>query len=143
MSDEATPGSDAVGYGNPPKHSQWKKGQSGNPRGRKKGSRGLKTDLHAELESKMTIRINGQQVTATTQQLMIKTLCARAASGDVKAIGMLTGLVMQVFGPEDRGTGPARLSPADEALLDQLIKERGAGMPDTADEASEGGDDGD
>lgn len=40
-----------VGYGKPPRHSQFKPGQSGNPRGRKKGSRGLRTDLHAELAS--------------------------------------------------------------------------------------------
>lgn len=44
-----------VGYGKPPKHSRWKKGQSGNPRGRPKGTRGLKTDLHDELVATMEI----------------------------------------------------------------------------------------
>ena len=32
----AEPGSYEVGYGKPPKHTQFKKGQSGNPKGRPK-----------------------------------------------------------------------------------------------------------
>lgn len=32
-----------VGYGKPPKHSQFKKGASGNPRGRRKGSKNRST----------------------------------------------------------------------------------------------------
>lgn len=122
---------DNVGYGRPPRHTRWQKGQSGNPRGRPKGSRGLKTDLHAELVSRMTIQINGKPVTATKQQLMIKTLTARAAAGDIRAISELIDLVMQVFGPEDRGGEKDRLSARDQALLDQLLDER-AGEQDVA-----------
>jgi len=119
MSDDPT--DDDIGYGRPPRHTRWQKGQSGNPRGRPKGSRGLKTDLHAELVSRMTIQINGKPVTATKQQLMIKTLTARAAAGDVRAIQTLIGLVMQVFGPEDRGGDHKRLSAQDQQILDELL----------------------
>ncbi len=110
-----------VGYGKPPKHTRWQKGQSGNPRGRPKASRGLKTDLHAELSSHMTIRISGKPITATKQQLMIKTLTARAAAGDVRATQTLIKLVMQVFGPEDRGGDQMRLSAQDQQILDELL----------------------
>ena len=34
-----------VGYGNPPQHTRFKKGQSGNPRGRPKGTLNLATVL--------------------------------------------------------------------------------------------------
>ncbi len=110
-----------VGYGKPPKHTRWQKGQSGNPQGRPKASRGLKTDLHAELVSRMTIQISGKPITATKQQLMIKTLTARAAAGDVRAIQTLIKLVMEVFGPEDRGGDPKRLSAQDQQILDELL----------------------
>ena len=44
-----------VGYGRPPKHSRFRKGQSGNPRSRPKGARGLKTDLRAELSERVRV----------------------------------------------------------------------------------------
>ena len=41
-----------VGYGNPPKHTRFPKGQSGNPKGRPKGRRNFKTDVKATLEAR-------------------------------------------------------------------------------------------
>ncbi len=121
MSDQ---GDYEVGYGKPPAQSRWKKGQSGNPRGRPKASRGLKADLHAELISRMEIQMNGKRISGTKQQLMLKTLTARAAAGDVRAIKALIDLVMQVFGPEDRGGDTKRLSALDQQILDELLGRR-------------------
>jgi hypothetical protein len=115
------PDDDAVGYGRPPRQSRWKKGQSGNPSGRPKGTRGLKTDLRAELISRMEISMNGKRVSGTKQQLMLRTLTARAAAGDVKATRTLIDLVMRVFGPEDQGSGPKSLSRTDQQILDELL----------------------
>jgi len=113
-----------VGYKNPPRHSQFKKGQSGNPKGRPKNGRGLKTDLKAELVSKMNIRMNGKDVSGTKQQLMLRTLTVRAASGDISATRVLINLVMQVLGPEDHESGPKRLSNLDQEILNQLLGRR-------------------
>jgi hypothetical protein len=115
-----------VGFGRPPKTTRWKKGQSGNPHGRPKSSRGLKADLHAELVSRMEIQMNGKRVSGTKQQLMLKTLTARAAAGDVRAIKALIDLVMQIFGPEDRGAEKKRLSEQDQQILDELLARRGS-----------------
>jgi hypothetical protein len=128
-----------VGYGKPPQHTRWQKGQSGNPRGRPKASRGLKTDLHAELVSRMTIQISGKPITATKQQLMLKTLTARAAAGDVRAIQTLIGLVMQVFGPEDRGGDQKRLSAQDQQILVELLA-RSPGKDNNRSPEQEAGD---
>lgn len=120
-----------VGYGKPPKATRWRKGQSGNPRGRQKGSRGLKTDLHDELNATLEITINGKRVKGTTQQLMLRTLATRAASGDVRASRVLIDLVLQVFGAGDRGGERERLSAQDQALLDQFL---GLFEPDDGDD---------
>lgn len=113
-----------VGYGRPPKHSRWGPGVSGNPKGRKKGSRGLKTDLDAELRETLTIQMNGKKVKGTTQRLMLRTLAARAASGDVRASRVLIDLTLQVFGAGDRGEKSERLSAIDQALLEELMGPR-------------------
>jgi hypothetical protein len=110
-----------VGFGKPPKHTRWKPGQSGNPGGRKAGSRGLKTDLAIELDAKQTIPINKQLVTGTRQQLMVRTLTMRAAAGELKAQQLLMGIVIQVLGIEDRGGAKETLSVADQALLNELL----------------------
>jgi len=74
-----------VGYGRPPKPHQFPKGRSGNPKGRPKGARGLKTDLKAELTSLVAITENGKTKKITKQQVVLKSLVAKAAKGDTKA----------------------------------------------------------
>jgi hypothetical protein len=46
---------DRVGYGKPPQRTQFKPGNSGNPRGRPKGTKNLKTDLMEELGEKILV----------------------------------------------------------------------------------------
>lgn len=116
----------AVGYGKPPKEHQFKRGQSGNPRGRQKGSRGLKTDLQAELDGTIAITINGERVSGTRQRLFVKALATRAAFGDLKAAAILAPLILQVLGIEDRGGRKQQLSASDQALLDEILS---AGEP--------------
>ncbi len=129
-----------VGYGKPPKEHRFPPGQSGNPGGRKKGSRGIKTDLHAELSSVLTISINRQPVSGTKQRLMLKSLATRAAAGDVRASALLLPLIMQIFGIEDRGHDRRQLSRQDQAILDELLAgtcestEQGAGDNEAAGE---------
>ncbi len=110
-----------VGYRKPPRHSQFKPGESGNLRGRKKGSRGLKTDLHTELNRIVEVKLGKYTFKGTTQQLMLRTLALLAANGNLKASGQLLPLVLNVFGAEDRRAGKRTLSPQDQAVLDNFL----------------------
>ena len=110
-----------VGYKKPPKSHQFPKGVSGNPKGRKKGSRGLKTDLKAELEARMTIRINNEPVSDTRQRLLLRALATRAAAGDVRAAAIVIPLIIQVLGIEDRGKDRKTLSSLDQSILDEML----------------------
>ena len=111
-----------VGYGKPPREHQFKPKQSGNPGGRKKGSRGLKTDLLDELEAKETIKIGDNLVTDTRQRQAVRTLAIRAAKGDLKAQQQFFPLILQLIGPEDRNTKKDQLSSSDQALLDEVLQ---------------------
>jgi hypothetical protein len=89
-----------VGYGKPPRHTQFKPGQSGNPKGRPKKTRNFKTDLQEELNALVTVTEGGQSRTISRQQAMIKRTVEKALKGDLRAVQMLAqwvGLHM----PED------------------------------------------
>ena len=133
-----------VGYGKPPQKTRFRKGQSGNPAGRRKGSRGLKADLHDELNARLTISIAGRKVKDTTQRLMLRTLAARPASGNVQATRLLVDLTMQIFGPGDRGGEAQSLSAMDRALLERALARIDAGdgaPPEARPDGDEAGND--
>jgi|JI7StandDraft_1071085.scaffolds.fasta_scaffold145487_2 hypothetical protein len=110
-----------VGYGKPPTSTRWPKGKSGNPRGPKKGSRGLKKDLHKALSLPHSIKADGRIVKGTTQEMAMFTLAKRAGTGDLRAIRELVDLTLKIFGTEDRGRDRATMSPQDQELLARLL----------------------
>lgn len=85
-----------VGYGRPPKSNRFKKGTSGNPKGRPKGSLNLATELKRELGKTVTVRENGQARKVSKRVALIKSLIAKGLGGDVKAIGAALQLNAQL-----------------------------------------------
>ena len=63
-----------VGYKKPPKDSQFKKGESGNPKGRKKNTRNLKTDLTKILEKRISVREGERKFRVSGQEGMLMSL---------------------------------------------------------------------
>ncbi len=114
-----------VGYGKPPKSGQFKKGQSGNRKGRPKGARGLKTDLKAELGKRVTITENGRQRMLTMQQLMVRQLTTGAGKGDLRAIAQIMELIVRVLGVEGEVSAKAVLSAEDEEILAEFLRQAG------------------
>lgn len=110
-----------IGYGKPPAHSRWVKGQSGNPKGRARGKRGVKTDLARAIDGQQIVVIKGEEIKDSRQALTLLMLASRAAAGDVKAASILVPLIIQTFGLEDRGKANATLSPGDAALLREYL----------------------
>src|SRR3954452_21014644 len=70
-----------VGYGKPPRHTRFKKGQSGNPRGRPSGSKNLSTALN-EL---VVVAENGGRQKITKRQAIITQLVNQSAKADWRA----------------------------------------------------------
>jgi len=71
-----------VGYGKPPRHTQFKKGQSGNPRGRPSGSKNLKTLVREALKEPFIVSEDGRHRKITKRQAIVTQLVDRSATGD-------------------------------------------------------------
>src|SRR5262249_22424671 len=82
-----------VGYGKPPRHTRFKQGLSGNPRGRPRGSKNLTTLLEEEFDEQVTIKENGQQRRITKRQAAVKQLINKLVSGDPRYIPFLFKLM--------------------------------------------------
>ncbi len=109
-----------VGYGKPPKETQFRKGQSGNPKGRPKGSRNLFTRLSSALIEKVSITENGRRKTITKWDAACKQLANRSAAGDLAAARLVLSVLSQVES-NDQAVGLMLTPEMDQALAKSLL----------------------
>lgn len=81
-----------VGFRRPPEATRFKKGVSGNPRGRPKGSLNVATAFMKALREKVVINEHGQRKTVTKLEAALKQLVNKGASGDLRALAQLIAL---------------------------------------------------
>src|SRR5258705_13111656 len=85
-----------VGYGKPPRDTRFKKGQSGNPRGRPPGAKNLKTLLSEALNEMVVVTENGGRRKVTKRRAIITQLVNRSATADFRAIKILLDIVRDI-----------------------------------------------
>lgn len=74
-----------VGYKKPPKHTQFKPGESGNYAGRPRKDRTAKGALRAALNKKVTVTENGVRTSYTKFELIYASMVNSAVKGDMRA----------------------------------------------------------
>ena len=109
-----------VGYKKPPENSRFKKGQSGNPAGRPKGSLGLMTILRRTLHEPVVINENGQRKRISKLEAASKQLVNQAAGGDLRAVAMLLALAKQAEEGMDNGE-EREVSDTDKKIMENLM----------------------
>lgn len=100
MSKRETDTSYEVGYGKPPKSTRFRKGQSGNPKGRPKGAVGLLSSIEREMNARVPIKENGKLQSATKNEVIAKQLVNKAVAGDLSSINAIARLTASTRGSE-------------------------------------------
>jgi hypothetical protein len=120
-----------IGYGRPPKATQWKKGQSGNRCGRAKGARSFDSIMHKTLTRPVKIREGGKIRTVSFLEAMVLKFAEDAMKGDPKAAAFL----LSRYDPEAirhgeirRGTKDTKNMSAEElsALYQRMMRSTSA-----------------
>ena len=127
-----------VGYGKPPKHTQFRKDQSGNLRGRPKGSRNFSTDVKDTLKARVGLTGDGKRKTVSTQLATLLQLRKKALSGDARALDRMIELA-RTYNDEEIAEEAAKLSETDAEVLEaynaRLLRRAGKSQPDDKDDA--------
>ena len=110
-----------VGYKKPPKKTQFKPGQSGNPIGRPKGSKNLKTELREELQERVAVREGGQRRTVSKQRAMLKSLMAKAVQGDAKSASLVINMVARFLDQSESDDRSSSVSADDRVILEAFV----------------------
>src|SRR3954468_15440138 len=84
-----------VGFCRPPVHSRFKPGQSGNPSGRVKGSKNLKTLFHQILNEQIPLIDGNQSKKVTKAEALMRRLVISALKGDRMSLSTLMRIAEQ------------------------------------------------
>jgi hypothetical protein len=127
--------SDAVGYCKPPKHTRFKPGQSGNPRGRQRtvDYTGWENPIQKYLLELITLTIKGKKEKLPVVDALMKMAIGRALGGCTKHLKVLldgSGGLKDLIQEQKRQ--------AEKAIIEQARRELDKWMPDgeCADERS-------
>jgi hypothetical protein len=118
MKDDAAKG----GYGRPPSDDRLKPGRSGNPNGRPKGARSLRSDFNRVLTKRVLIREGGKPRYARRREVILLKLLAKALQGHPKAAGQLLAIWAK---REFRDTARSQSNVAsnnDRAMIEDFLR---------------------
>ena len=124
MTDETNDDGFAVGYKKPPRHSRFRPGQSGNPRGRQKGVRNLATDVKRTLEVPVRLNDQGRARRVSSQEAALLRLREKALMGDPRALAQFLELA-KIFNNSSAvaSAGGEALAAEDRAILDAFAED--------------------
>ncbi len=129
-----SPGEETIGYGRPPAKHRFKKGQSGNPKGRPKGARGLKAEAAEVLNETFPMTGSRKRVSAR-KAMLLKQREKAIKNGDPRATSMLLGFAQSLEDEESARASQAEIEARDEhdrALIEAALLR--LGKPATDDE---------
>jgi Family of unknown function (DUF5681) len=109
-----------VGYGKPPVHTRFQKGQSGNPKGRPRGRKNLSSLLNEALNGWVIVVENGRRKKITKREAIITQLVNKSAAADLKATQIVIALLQEVEAQTDGSAEQITLTEADHEIIARM-----------------------
>ena len=113
-----------VGFKRPPVHSRFRKGCSGNSKGRPKGTKNLRTDLSEVLQERITVTEGDRKVRMSKQRAIVMTLVAKTLKGDSRSANTLLNTMFRALGFADAAENVEQPLDANEQELMASIEAR-------------------
>jgi hypothetical protein len=113
-----------TGYRRPPRHSQFRKGRSGNPGGRPRRTADLATLLAAALDKPAMIVEGGKRRRVTKREQILSQLVECSAQANLRAMKLLVDL-MQKIAPRAPLPEPPPLDDVDEKVIATVLMRLG------------------
>lgn len=131
-----------VGYGKPPKRNQFRKGQSGNPKGKPKGTKNFATLIQDELKKKVVITEDGKRKAVTKCEVIVKQLVNKSMAGDLKAAPFLFNEIRPFDGANVNPEKIDEMSQEDRAVMQSILRRirEAQGLPSVDQSAAPQGD---
>jgi Family of unknown function (DUF5681) len=111
-----------VGYGRPPRRTQFKRGRSGNPRGRPRGSKNLSTIVKRELNSPIQIKEDGRPRTIRRNEAIVKGMVADALQGKDRPRERLLDYAERFEQAEGQASEATDVTQKDRGILRRYVE---------------------
>lgn len=111
-----------VGYRKPPRHTRFRKGVSGNPKGRPKGSKNFLTVLKNELLGTIRITEGGRARIVTKLEALIKARVNRSLQGDKRDADRIFALMERYFSADEASQVVVDVDEQDRKILDRYAE---------------------
>lgn len=112
-----------MGYGRPPKATQFRKGESGNPKGRPKGSRTVGAVLQDILQQRIAVTENGKTRRLRALEVMLRRLANDAMRSEPVAVKLILSLYDRYGESPEAGIRLDEVLAEDQALLANFLKQ--------------------
>ena len=112
----------SVGKGRPPIQSRFKPGQSGNPKGRRRNSRNMRTIVRVVLEENMSVREGERVRRMSAFEAFVRTVLRRAFKGEPKFVAALIMLMRQFgFASDPHGQEDVLMTSDYQSIISEFL----------------------
>ena len=111
----------AGGYGKPPRHKQFTKGRSGNPKGRPKGTPNYATAFERALKERVVVNEAGERSTISKLEATMKQLVNKATQGDARATQQVLTVLQVLERDTTKKTPSLPITDTDHQVMQNLM----------------------